>query len=225
MEIENGKCMNDLQEENGGVPESHLKTKSNVSIKMKSHQAFSLTGAHLPVFDGSNNSIHDIIEFLDVEKSARYKCLANATFCNIYAHDYASLMRAFVPRVWWTDQAIKDKNFKEKYGVTVRELNANSLYEWFDDYGIGFGWKKLESTTEAQEHANEGRCVIMVAANKNRKRSGHIVVVVPETDSKLAVGARGIIIYPLQSQAGARNKKYFAKKWWGGMEKLRIYSR
>jgi hypothetical protein len=63
----------------------------------------------------------------------------------------------------------------------------------------------------------------MVAANKNRARSGHIVAIVPETDKHKAVQASGIVVYPLQSQAGLRNLSYFATKWWNNHEPIRMY--
>jgi hypothetical protein len=223
MEINENECSNDFEKEIK-IPECHLSTKSNISIKNKTGQAYSLTGNHLPRYDGSVNSILDIIDFLDVEKSPRYLRTRNSTFCNIYAHDYADLMGVYVPRVWWTESALKTERFKAEYLKTARELNANSLYKWFDDYGHLFGWNELKSTTEAQAKANSGKCVIMVAANKNKAKSGHIVAVVPENDEHLAVGAKGVIIYPLQSQAGAINKKYSAKNWWRSMDPVRIYS-
>lgn len=209
--------------QNIGIPVVHL-SKKGVSRNQESTRAFPLSESNIPFFDGSIDSIHGIIDWLDVEKSPRYKRKQHSTYCNIYAYDYAYLMRAFLPRVWWYERAINNQTFTPEYAKTVHELNANSLADWFPHYGAQFGWEKLSSTTQAQERANAGECVIMVAANKNRKRSGHIVAVVPETDEHEAVGARGITIYPLQSQAGGVNQKYFSYKWWNGMEKLRIYS-
>jgi len=206
-----------------GIPPVHL-SKSPVTRNQTTTRALPLNEKEMPKFDGSNESIHKIIDWLDVQKSPRFKRTRTSTYCNIYAHDFAYLMGAFLPRVWWTERAIVNQDFAIKYGGTVRELNANSLADWFPQYGSQFGWKKLNNTTEAQEHANDGECVVLVAANRNRSKSGHIVVVLPETDQHKAVGGRGIIIYPLQSQAGAVNQKYFAKKWWAGMEKLRIYA-
>ena len=64
----------------------------------------------------------------------------------------------------------------------------------------------------------------MAAANKNRSSSGHIVAVVPSNGEVRPMGSGGIWIWPVQSQAGAVNNEYFCSKWWGNMEKLRIYS-
>lgn len=206
-----------------GIPPVHL-SKEGVTRAQTKTRAFPLSEKDMPAFDGSTKSIHEIIKWLDVEKSPRYKRTPSSTYCNIYAFDFAYLMGAYLPRVWWSEKAIANQNFSIKYAATVFELNANSLWDWFPHYGSQFGWKQLANTTEAQQHANDGECVIMVAANKNRQRSGHIVVVVPETEKRKGVGGQGIVIYPLQSQAGAINKQYFAQKWWNGMEKLRIFA-
>lgn len=225
MEAEKGECLGQFKPQDKMIiPECKLTPKNNVTIKRTYGMAFSLTGSNLPRFNGTKQSVLDLIDYLDVEKSPRYQPIIGATYCNIYAHDYADLMGAYIPRTWWTDKAIKEMDFIPKYGVTCVELNANSLYEWFDKYGIDhFGWRKLKDVTEAQNEANNNKCVIMVAANKDKKRSGHIVAVVPENETNYSVGARSVVVYPLQSQAGIKNKKYFASKWWQGMEELKIY--
>lgn len=205
------------------IPEIHLTPKRTIKRDQADTRAFPLNELNMPKGDGTVSKIREIINFLDVEKSARYHRTSAATFCNIYAYDYAYLSGCYVPRVWWTDNALKNLDFsKPQYGTTLKEMSANELYDWFPRYGGGFGWKEVNKT-DAQIAANQGKCVIMVAANKNRSRSGHIVAVVPETDTVKCVGANGIIIYPVQSQAGAVNKKYFCSKWWDGHESPRIF--
>lgn len=197
------------------IPRVHLK-RSGLTRRGSDHgKAYPLNEKDMPKSNGTPESCGKIIDYLDVEKSARYKRTHRSTFCNIYAHDYAALMGAYVPRVWWVDSVLKSKSFGlVKYGHTVRELNANSLAEWFKEYGSQFGWRKLDRISEIVGEANKGKCVILVAANKTKSRSGHIVAAVPETDEHKAMGARGTYIYPLQSQAGGTNRKYFASSWW-----------
>jgi hypothetical protein len=43
-------------------------------------------------YDGTAKSIIDLIEWFNVEKSARYAATKESTFCNIYAHDLANAM-------------------------------------------------------------------------------------------------------------------------------------
>lgn len=204
------------------IPQVHLTPKRPITRTQTETRAFPLNEADMPKGDGTPESIHKIIAFLQVEKSKRYIRTAASTYCNIYAYDYACLMGAYLPRVFWTADAIKEMNFTPVYGKTLTEMNANALYDWFKSRSADFGWREV-TTTEAQQLANQGKCVIMVAANKNRARSGHIVAVVPETDKVKSVGASGIIIQPVMSQAGAVNKRYFCSKWWDGHETKRIY--
>lgn len=221
MEINKGKCMNDLKKE---IPECHLSTKYDIGLNNDTGRAYGLNGKDLPKFDNTTESIYKIIEYLDVENSKRYKRTVRDTFCNVYAHDLAGLMGAYLPRVWWTKSALETERFDAVYLKTAMELNANSLYEWFKKYSHLFGWKKLNNTSEAQIEANKNKCVIMVAANKVKSRSGHITVVIPENGKHKAIGSGGITIVPLQSQAGGTNKKYFAAEWWGNMDPVLIYS-
>ena len=204
------------------IPQIHLTPKRLITRAQTDTRAFPLNEENMPKGDGTPASIHKIIAFLEVEKSKRYIRTAASTYCNIYAYDYACLMGAYLPRVFWTADAIKEPNFVPVYGKTLIEMNANALYDWFKTRSAEFGWREV-NTTEAQQLANQGKCVIMVAANKNRARSGHIVAVVPETDKVKSVGASGIIIQPVMSQAGAVNKRYFNSKWWDGHEAKRIY--
>lgn len=204
----------------------HLTTKTAVH-RDGVNRAHRLNESGQPVCDGTAASVWRILDWLDVENKQRYKPGAGKTYCNIYAYDYACLMGADLPRVWWADTA-KGDDQPVTYGVTVRELSANDMYDWFRTFGQRCGWKEVESNTAAQALANAGHCVIMVAANKHRERSGHIVAVVPEIPGKrLAVRANGLhestILYPLMSQAGGRNLKYFSSPWWSGHEMPRTY--
>jgi hypothetical protein len=207
------------------IPEVHLTPRRTITRAQTDTRAFPLTETPRPAYDGTPASIHRIIDWLDVQRSQRYTPTATQTFCNIYAYDYATLCEAFLPRVWWTAASIRDRNFEVRYGQTVTEMNANALYNWFPTHGNRYGWKEV-NLNEAQRHANEGKCVIMVAANKVRSRSGHITAVIPETDKLKAVGANGIIVHPLQSQAGRRNLKHFASNWWSsGHEPVKCYAK
>lgn len=201
------------------IPEVHLQPKAKRSET--NTRAFPLNETNQPRYCDANTAIN----WLDVEHSSRYKRTESSTFCNIYAYDFAYLMGAYLPRVFWTDKAIKDENFEVQYGKTVSELSANSLYDWFKESSNLFGWSEVNSIAHAQELANEGRCVIAVSANKNRKHSGHIVAIVPETDVvKATKDSNGMASIPVQSQAGAVNHARYVKKWWNNMEHLHIYT-
>ena len=166
-----------------------------------------------------------IIEYLGVDKPAhkRYKPITNATFCNIYAHDYCHLAGVYLPRVWWTAGAIErlaqGHNVPILLGNTIEEQRANDLFRWLRDFGLRFGWRQTGSLTNLQLEVNQGAIGVIVARRKNDGLSGHIAVVVPETDKESAKrNAAGEVTAPLQSQAGRNNFKYGTggTNWWKG---------
>lgn len=158
--------------------------------------------------------LREIIAWLDVETNARYARTPASTFCNIYAYDVCYLAGVYLPHVWWMDPTSVNDNTPVAYMKTVSELNANALYDWLVEWGVAFGWTKLASAEEAQMQADNGRVVVICAAQKVRSRSGHIVVVAPQIDGEQALQVPKFV--PLQSQAGAKN--YCAScqmgRWW-----------
>ena len=145
------------------------------------------------------------------------------TYCNIYAYDFCTLAGVYLPRVWWTSRAIERLRAGEKvepaYLATVDEMRANALYRWLSDYGADYGWRQTGTLSKLQDVANAGGIGIICARNTVEGRSGHIVMVVPETDTHRAGrDASGSVTAPLQSQAGRRNFKYGVSRpnWWLG---------
>lgn len=166
-----------------------------------------------------STTIHNIINFLSVEKSARYAPGSGHTYCNIYAYDVAYCTGAYLPRVWWTNDAItkiKTGNIPAvKYAVSVSEYTANMITDWFEKYGQSFKWDRVFNLTELQNEVNKGKLGIIVAQRINMNNPGHIVAVVPETETLHAIRNGSEVTSPLQSQAGSSNKKYFTGyKWW-----------
>jgi hypothetical protein len=173
---------------------------------------------------GQRDELNRIIDWLDVERSARYQPKSNATYCNVYAHDYCYLAGAYLPRVWWTGAALTrlaaGGAVATVYAQTVRELNANSLYEWLDDFGPNFGWERVFHMEDAQDAANEGGLTLICAQRAHLNRSGHIVAVIAEDDDHRAKRSSGDLVCPLQSQAGSRNFKRDTSRspWWQGAQ-------
>ena len=166
-----------------------------------------------------------IIDWLAVDKLAhkRYQGTSSSTFCNIYAHDYCFLAGVYLPRVWWMPGAIEHlaqgEEVEPLYERTIDELRANDLFRWLRDFGDRFGWRQTGTPTKLQEAADLGGIGIIVARRKIDGRSGHIVAVVPETDSEKARrNSDGEVVAPLQSQAGSRNFRYGTGTvdWWKG---------
>jgi hypothetical protein len=166
-----------------------------------------------------------IIDFLAVDKAShkRYQPRQGLTFCNIYTHDYCHLAGVFLPRVWWTQGAIKDlaqgKTVQPLIENTITEVRANDLFRWLRDFGSSFGWRQTGTLNKLQEAANQGGLGLIVARRKQDGKSGHIVMVVPENGTNRAGrNAAGEVIKPLQSQAGAVNFRFGTSKvnWWQG---------
>jgi predicted chitinase len=170
-------------------------------------------------------SVSAIVDYLDVANPAhlRYKPAGGTTYCNIYATDLAYLCGVYLPRVWWTDRALlqlrEGAQVAVEYGRTVRELNANSLYDWLEDHGPAFGWRREVELTALQAAANAGQVCVIVARRVDLNRPGHITAVVPETgDAKAVRSAEHEVLRPLESQAGTRNvlRGTPASAWWQG---------
>ncbi|MCW4463870.1 SH3 domain-containing protein [Sphingomonas sp. BT-65] len=165
--------------------------------------------------------LNKVIAWLAVEQSRRYQPGGGRTYCNIYAHDVAYAADVYLPRVWWTDKAIAElkagRQVAAQYDVTIREMNANAIHNWLIDYGAHFGWKRTFSLTDLQECAKRGGIATICARRKDLARSGHIVIIAPETaDVKARRDANGRVTMPVQSQAGSVNfeRRVPASAWW-----------
>ncbi|MBD2770152.1 hypothetical protein IC235_19875 [Hymenobacter sp. BT664] len=209
------------------LPEAHLSTKAAVRITNPDLRAFSLNDPAQPRRVGTSvearvRELAAIIAYLRVEAAARYQRTASATFCNIYAHDYCHLADVYLPRVWWRAKAltqlVQGQRLPASYGTTVEEYNVNSLYNWLEEFGTDFGWRRTTSLTELQQAANLGQVGIICAQRTNLNAPGHIVAVVPETESHKASRQGGQVSVPLQSQAGAINFRYGGRGWWTGAQ-------
>ena len=167
-------------------------------------------------------SIRQLIEKLDVTKSLRYQRTVEDTYCNVYSYDFCYFSRVYLPTVWWTDESLeKILNGQEVIPVfeeTVAPIYSSAIHDWLLKWGASFGWKRMTNLDEIQQKVNaEGGIGMICAKRKIRGLSGHIVPVVPETNVKKAYRENGVVIYPLQSQAGKLNYTYFSKArkdWW-----------
>jgi len=208
-----------------GISPVHLH-RTNPVTRKNTKWAFALNETEQPTRNATDSaankakSLTEIVKWLDVENvnHVRYKPIPNATYCNIYAYDYCLRAGVFLPRIWWTGKALIDlaagKKVAPVYGETVLEMNANSLFNWLKEFGATFGWEKTASLEKLQNAANKGQIAIICAAHKKTNKSGHIVAVVPETNSHKAERRDGLVVKPLQSQAGRINRRYQTDLWW-----------
>jgi predicted chitinase len=174
----------------------------------------------------------EIVNYLDSAKRShkRYQPKSSTTYCNIYAFDYCYLAGVFLPRTWWTDSALarlrNGEDVEVVYGNSItREMNANMLHNWFEDYGANFGWHNEVDLDSLQTAANEGEVCIIVAQRRDTGQSGHIVAVAPEHDGfRAKVNRAGEVLQPVESQAGSRNFKFkVGNSHWWQQDKFRSY--
>jgi len=208
------------------LPEAHLARKGS-RRNQNFGRAFPLDEPDMPTRGGASagekaEQLVSIIRYLDPGRPAHKRYLAGGgkTYCNIYAYDYCQRGGVYLPRVWWTSAAIEQFRQGNRpavlYGNTVREMTANMLHDWFLDYGKGFGWRRAFSTDDLQSAANKGEVAMIVAKRQNLARSGHILAVVPEHGNLSAARNDGVVVRPVQSQAGSVNftAKVPGTRWW-----------
>ncbi|MFV8326586.1 hypothetical protein [Flavobacterium sp. ZS1P14] len=167
-------------------------------------------------------SIGRLIDKLDVAVNIRYQRTVEDTYCNVYSYDYCYFCKVYLPTVWWTDEALKKivqgQDEEAVFEQTVDRIYSSAIHDWFLQWGASFGWKRMHTADEIQNKVNaNGGIGIICAKRKEKGLSGHIVPVVPETDLNKAYRENGIVVYPLQSQAGKLNYNYFSevrKDWW-----------
>ena len=166
-----------------------------------------------------------VIDWLAVDKAAnkRYQPRGGSTFCNIYVHDFCHLAGVYLPRVWWSQASVEKlaqgQVVQALLNSTIDEQRANDLFRWLRDFGLRFGWRQTGELAKLQQDVNLGAVGLVVARRKAEGRPGHISVVVPETDDLMARrNAAGIVVAPVQSQAGAVNFRRGTGKaqWWLG---------
>jgi hypothetical protein len=167
-------------------------------------------------------SIGRLIDKLDVAASIRYQRTVEDTYCNVYSYDYCHFCKVYLPTVWWTEESIKKmaegQEVEAVFEETVDRIYSSAIHDWFLKWGPDFGWERMFTAEEIQNKVNtEGGIGIICAKRKEKGLSGHIVPVVPETDLNKAYRENGVVVYPLQSQAGKLNYNYFSevkKDWW-----------
>jgi hypothetical protein len=200
----------------------HLGENAGAKPSLASARAFAIGDAAAPRRRAASKTadLAAIINYLDVERGARYQPTSVATYCNIYAYDYCYLANVYLPRVWWTGAALTKlalgQSVEVRYAATVHELNANALFSWLVEFGTQFGWRRVLDLDKMQTHANAGGVGVICAQRRDLNRSGHIACVVPETPAQQAARTGASVVRPLQSQAGARNHRYTngPRAWW-----------
>lgn len=214
------------------TPDSRIK-RADLSVSSESRldsmqaKAHPLSDSGIPYRDLTDaetkrESIQQLIDTLDVKHSLRYQRTPEDTYCNVYTYDFCYFSKVYLPTVWWTPESLEKILAGEEvvpvFEETVDRIYSSAIHDWLLKWGASFGWKRMIDLDEIQQKVNsEGGVGIICAKRKIVGLSGHIVPIVPETNAKKAYRENGVVIYPLQSQAGKLNYNYFSKArkdWW-----------
>lgn len=210
------------------IPDPHLATNIESNLYSNELQGFDLHDVkkELPIIEIPANpgDTIDLLKKLNVERSPRYaKKPGGITYCNIYAKDYAQQhkdkngKRIYIPGVWWTDEILKIQNYTQiVYKKTVRELDANQLYVWFEKYSNGFGWNQISNVQTLYDLANRGAVCVITGKNRLSGKAGHITVAIrefPEIGQFAKYDKDGKVLIPLQSEAGGKNQMFSLSDW------------
>lgn len=147
----------------------HLHSKKLVTRDQVTTRLYALSETDMPKGNGMPESLIEIVEFLDPERSKRYGPTAKLN--HVFAYDFCYLSGAYLPRIWYSDIANED-------GPKV-EMTTASIFDWLQNDGVSFGWKEIDSISYAQELANLGHVVTVVGLPKDIKREGMMTMVIP----------------------------------------------
>jgi hypothetical protein len=209
------------------IKSAHLLPSPGSRLDSQLEKPHPLSDPGIPYRDTTNpetkrESIRQLIDKLDVKHSLRYQRTIEDTYCNVYAYDFCYFSKVYLPTVWWTEESLEKilagEDVVPVFDETVARIYSSAIHDWLIKWGPSFGWKRMTDLDEIQRKVNEeGGVGIICAKRKIVGLSGHIVPIVPETQTKKAYRENGVVIYPLQSQAGKLNYNYFSKArkdWW-----------
>ncbi len=164
-----------------------------------------------------------IIDWMDCEnpEHKRYAPRGSVNRADTYAQDYCALAGAYLPRVWWTADALArialEEHVEPAFERTVRMLNTNALHDWLIDFGADFGWHRDMDLISIQEAANAGEACLIVAKSAEANRPGSIVVVPPEHEGCMAKRDKdGDVLRPIESKCASTNRRCITARgaWW-----------
>jgi hypothetical protein len=214
----------------GVIPPADMGKSSSAKRTSRSSLAFGIGEPGVPKKAITNpgglaQGILAVLDFLDVGDTSheRWQPTSAATFCNVYTYDVCNIAGVYLPRVWWKPAALAKLRAGQpvdvKYDVTVFEIRANELFDWFGDFGAGFGWQRVVDLDDLQTQVNGGKIGVINAQRTDLNRPGHIQIVAPEHGAHLAKRNAGKVTLPLQSNAGSTTFTYGflgTTAWWRG---------
>jgi hypothetical protein len=142
----------------------------------------------------------------DVVHAQRYQPGGGRTWCNIFLWDATTALGAEIPH--WVDLA--GQPVAPGHGA---ELSANAVVHWLELHGPAHGWSECNERG-AREAAAQGRPAVAVWANPMPGHSGHVALVLPDSDPHAAAriaqaGAHNLFDAPLFQGFGSVKPRFF----------------
>lgn len=181
---------------NTGRQATLVDANANLSVKNKGKE----NGIKYASYKGQRSAaaLNTVIDQYYVATNTRYQRTTSSTYCNIFAADVMLAMGLEGDfSHWLKNNAPSNSNTKGAW-----EMNVNATYNWINNHGTKFGWKKITAQA-AQERANAGYPTIAIWKNTSGG-SGHIAVIRPEGNGYVYSASKG----PVIAQAGASNFNY-----------------
>jgi hypothetical protein len=211
------------------VPAAHLpQPKDPVTRQRDGGRLYPLSEPKAPKVSGTNEETRArqllaTIDWMDCENPdhKRYAPRGSVNRADTYAQDYCSLAGAYLPRVWWTADALArialEEHVEPAFERTVRMLDTNALHDWLIDFGADFGWHRDMDLLSIQEAANAGEVCLIVGKSAEANRPGSIVVVPPEHEGCMARRDKeGDVLRPIESKCASTNRRCLTARsaWW-----------
>lgn len=190
----------------------HLHNGNPVTRNHTSTRLYALSESGMPKGNGLPKDLLEIAKYLNPAISARYGHTFNNSIT--YVYDFCYLAGAYLPRVWW-------RNVLEPDPQRIIDMNVQTVYDWLIDFGHDFGWREVSDTRHAQELAEIGHVVVIIALPKKPSFTGGLSVVLPEDKAMFNPPAKDTSI-PHQTSSG---KLYFRTDWYKGKrnKEFKIY--
>lgn len=192
----------------------HLHSKNPVTRDQETllQKQYPLNEPDMPKGNGTPQALYDIIKFL--HGANRYKRYG-ITHAGLFAYDVAWLAGAYLPRVWWLHHPKPERAHSAgEYLVPdtedLRIINNNDLKDWMLEFGHYFGWRPVGDFNTAQQYADVGHLVIIIAQARNRNKNGRLSVIVPD----LKMGKPK----PIPMQASPGKEIGFQENWYENLQ-------
>lgn len=155
---------------------------------------------------GRIRAFQEVIEYAQVETSYRWSPTPRRTFGNVYVHDIAHMLGAYVPLAWWTYSKYEHPQASKKIHVErfTTIYGPNQMIKWLQTHGHLHGWVAVPSMEDlSREMAERSTFGIHWGQHVSPRVSGHLSLTFPELP--VTVEGSGV----LQSMAGAENRQWY----------------